>query len=49
MFDEFANDPEQWIAIVTGAGEKAFCAGNDLKWQAQGGKPRLGHPADSAD
>ncbi len=22
VFDEFANDPEQWIAIVTGAGEK---------------------------
>jgi crotonobetainyl-CoA hydratase len=38
VFDEFANDPEQWIAIVTGAGDKAFCAGNDLKWQAAGGK-----------
>jgi len=37
VFDEFANDPEQWIAIVTGAGEKAFSAGNDLKWQAAGG------------
>ncbi len=38
VFDEFASDPEQWIAIVTGAGEKAFSAGNDLKWQAAGGK-----------
>jgi crotonobetainyl-CoA hydratase len=38
VFDEFANDPEQWIAIVTGAGEKAFSAGNDLKWQAAGGQ-----------
>lgn len=38
VFDEFADDPEQWIAIVTGAGDKAFSAGNDLKWQAQGGK-----------
>lgn len=38
VFDEFANDPEQWIAIVTGAGEKAFSAGNDLKWQAAGGR-----------
>jgi crotonobetainyl-CoA hydratase len=38
VFGEFANDPEQWIAIVTGAGDKAFCAGNDLKWQAAGGK-----------
>jgi crotonobetainyl-CoA hydratase len=36
IFNEFAADPEQWVAIVTGAG-KAFCAGNDLKWQAEGG------------
>src|ERR1041385_4482539 len=38
VFDEFCADPEQWVAIVTGAGDKAFCAGNDLKWQAAGGK-----------
>src|ERR1700726_2696761 len=38
VFDDFANDPGQWVAIVTGAGDKAFCAGNDLKWQAAGGK-----------
>jgi crotonobetainyl-CoA hydratase len=38
VFNEFAADPEQWVAIVTGAGDKAFCAGNDLKWQAAGGK-----------
>ena len=25
------DDPEVWVAIVTGAGEKAFCAGQDLK------------------
>lgn len=33
-FDRFAGDPEQWVAIVTGAGEMAFCAGLDLKAQA---------------
>jgi enoyl-CoA hydratase/carnithine racemase len=38
VFDDFAADPDQWIAIITGAGDKAFCAGNDLKWQAAGGK-----------
>ena len=38
VFDDFVADPEQWVAIVTGAGDKAFCAGNDLKWQAAGGK-----------
>ena len=38
VFDDFSADPDQWVAIVTGAGDKAFCAGNDLKWQAAGGK-----------
>ncbi|HLX16120.1 MAG TPA: enoyl-CoA hydratase-related protein [Bradyrhizobium sp.] len=38
VFNEFAADPDQWVAIVTGAGERAFCAGNDLKWQAAGGE-----------
>jgi len=33
----FDEDPEQWILIVTGAGEKAFSAGNDLKATAAGG------------
>jgi len=37
-FDAFAADPDQWVAIVTGAGERAFSAGNDLKHQASGGK-----------
>src|SRR5690606_19744930 len=30
-FDEFAAAPDQWICVVTGAGERAFCAGSDLK------------------
>lgn len=38
VFDAFAADPELWIAIITGAGERAFSAGNDLKYQAAGGK-----------
>ena len=38
VFDDFANDPEQWVAIITGAGDRAFSAGNDLKYQATGGK-----------
>ena len=37
-FDDFAADPEQWVAIITGAGDRAFSAGNDLKYQASGGK-----------
>ncbi|HTF35203.1 MAG TPA: enoyl-CoA hydratase-related protein [Myxococcota bacterium] len=38
VFDGFEADPELWVAIVTGAGDKAFCAGNDLKVQAAGGE-----------
>lgn len=37
-FDEFAADPELWVAIITGAGDRAFCAGNDLRYQAEGNK-----------
>jgi enoyl-CoA hydratase/carnithine racemase len=35
-FDDFAADPELWVAIITGAGERAFSAGNDLVYQASG-------------
>ena len=36
-FDDYADDPECWVAIVSGAGERAFSAGNDLKYSAQHG------------
>jgi len=39
IWNDFAADPELWVAVLTGAGERAFSAGNDLKWTAQhGGK-----------
>ncbi|MGH1424753.1 MAG: enoyl-CoA hydratase-related protein [Pseudooceanicola sp.] len=38
VWDDFAADPDLWVAILTGAGDKAFSAGNDLKYTAQGGK-----------
>jgi crotonobetainyl-CoA hydratase len=38
VFNDFAADPEQWVAIVTGAGDRAFSAGNDLKVTAAGGR-----------
>ncbi len=37
-FDEFHANPDLWVAIITGAGDKAFSAGNDLKYQAAGNK-----------
>ena len=45
VFDDFAADPELWVAIITGAGERAFSAGNDLKFQAEHGslpRPKAG-------
>ncbi|MFG1463701.1 enoyl-CoA hydratase-related protein [Xanthobacter sp. DSM 24535] len=38
VFDAFAADESQWVAILTGAGERAFCAGYDLKSLTGGGK-----------
>ncbi|ESZ89062.1 MAG: acetyl-CoA acetyltransferase [Blastomonas sp. CACIA14H2] len=34
VFDEFQADPDQWVAILTGAGDRAFSSGNDLKFTA---------------
>ncbi len=31
VFDDFREDDGLWAAILTGAGEKAFCAGADIK------------------
>ena len=46
IWDDFAADNNLWIAVVTGAGEKAFSAGNDLKFTAEnsmkGMKPARG-------
>ncbi len=44
LVDEFAADPDLWVAIITGAGDRAFSAGNDLKFQAGAGGDRPQHP-----
>jgi enoyl-CoA hydratase/carnithine racemase len=36
-FNEFDEDPDAWVCIITGAGDRAFSAGNDLKYQAEHG------------
>jgi dehydration protein DpgD len=35
IWEDFRDDPELWVAILTGSGDRAFCAGNDLKATAQ--------------
>jgi Enoyl-CoA hydratase/carnithine racemase len=45
IFDEYDLDPDRGVGIWTGEGERAFRAGNDLRWQAEGGsreKPKRG-------
>jgi crotonobetainyl-CoA hydratase len=41
VIDEFASDPQQWVAIVTGSGQRAFCVGNDLKYRAEHGRQSM--------
>ncbi|MCP3991141.1 MAG: enoyl-CoA hydratase [Actinomycetia bacterium] len=37
VFDDFADDDDMWVAIMTGEG-RGFSAGNDLRYQAEGGE-----------
>jgi len=40
VWDDFAARDDLWVGIVTGAGERGFSAGNDLKVQAGGKRQR---------
>lgn len=45
VWDEFAERSDLWVAILTGMGDRAFSAGNDLKVQAagkRGPRPKTG-------
>ena len=45
IFDAYEADDSLWVAILTGAGSKAFCTGNDLKASSTGRRmwmPRTG-------
>jgi len=43
-FDAFAADPDQFICVVTGAGDRAFCAGSDLKARVDLKGAPVGYP-----
>ncbi len=38
VFDAYFADPQLWVAILTGAGERSFCAGHDPAYPASGQK-----------
>ncbi len=42
-FDAFGQDQSQQICVITGAGNKAFCAGSDLKEGLSGQYPKSGY------
>ena len=44
-FVDFRDDPDVWVAIVTGTGDRAFSTGNDLKYTAEHGRPGERYPA----
>jgi enoyl-CoA hydratase/carnithine racemase len=50
IWEDFRDDPDVWVAILTGAGERAFSAGNDLKATAERtaeGAENPAHPPDA--
>ena len=43
-FVSFRDDPELWVAVLTGAGDRAFCTGNDLKYASEHARPGEPYP-----
>lgn len=41
IWDAFEADRELWVAVLSGAGDRVFCSGNDLKVTAAGGDMSL--------
>jgi len=41
IWNAFEADPEVWVGILTGAGDKAFSAGNDLRFTAEHGRDMI--------
>jgi enoyl-CoA hydratase/carnithine racemase len=41
VFNDFESDPTARVAILTGAGDRAFSAGNDLKYMSEGHELRI--------
>lgn len=41
VWNDFSADPDVWVALLTGEGDKAFSTGNDLKWTAERGMPDM--------
>ncbi len=42
--EDFENDTDAWVMIINGAGERAFCAGMDLRYRPPEGSPPVSIP-----
>jgi enoyl-CoA hydratase/carnithine racemase len=42
--DDFEKDADSWVMIITGEGDRAFCAGMDLRYRPPEGAPPLQIP-----
>src|SRR5713226_4742700 len=38
IWNDFERDPDVWVGILTGSGDRAFSAGNDLRFTAEHGR-----------
>ena len=41
IWNDFEADPDVWVGILTGTGDKAFSAGNDLRFTAEHGRDMI--------
>ena len=48
VWAQISDDDDVWVGILTGAGDRAFCAGSDLKWRVEDADDEeLRHPTDA--
>tara|TARA_B100000282_G_scaffold6312_1_gene4392 strand:+ start:2890 stop:3675 length:786 start_codon:yes stop_codon:yes gene_type:complete len=45
IWDNFGKDKDLWVAVLTGEGDKAFSAGNDLKYSALPADQKVQQPS----
>lgn len=38
--DDASHDPKIGVVVITGTGDRAFCSGGDIEWEAEGGLRR---------
>ena len=42
-WERIRDDDSVWVGVLTGSGDRAFCAGADLKWRAEAGEAVRSH------